>query len=124
MANPQVRAIPIYYQNKKIAEAYDTQFKLAGGRQPVFGAEGLATHSRGAVITGITVGFFVPVQGVSVPVFLDIINQKDVTMRLPIGGKMFEIDMAPIDVDVKSNTETGKCDGSANFSGGKPKVLG
>ena len=124
MANVTVRAVPLYLNNKKVAEANEMNLDITPGRTPIFGAEGYACHSKGAVISSIDVNFFVPVQSMSVDVLAKLINQEDVTIRVPIGGVVYEGVMAITKGTVKSNVETGKCDGSATFNGGKLKVLG
>lgn len=122
MAQPVVRAFPIYIKGKKLGEAHGTNFTLTPQRTKLYGAEGFLALSRGAVSCGVEVDYIVPVSGTSVDVIAQIILQQDVTVQLPIGGKTYTIQMGYTSGNVQSNTETGVVQGKFSLEGGAPTI--
>lgn len=126
MANPVIRAFPVYYRNQKIATAYDNGMDIKPNRQASFGAEGYLAHTRGAIVTSVTVQYMIPVSGVGLPFLQDCIDQNDVTLGIPVGGdksnKFVQLEAAITGNQMKANTETGRCEGTMTFEGGKPSL--
>ena len=118
MSNPTIRAFPIFYNGRKIAEANDNNANVKPGRTAMFAAEGYAAHSKGAVMFSLTSKIIVPVSGISVKAIEDAIAQKDVEIGVPVAGKFIKSTAAITNLDMTSNTETGRCEGSITFEGG------
>ncbi len=123
MANPVVRAAPIYWNGKKIAEAYDLDYKIKTGRTKLVGAEGYYGHSKGAVEVSATVNVVVPVKGVSFAMVETALNQDDVVIGITINGKVHQITMAVTENGMKSNVEKGTVEGTLTLEGGMPDLM-
>jgi hypothetical protein len=122
MALPVVRAFPIFLKNKKLGQAHGTNFTIMPNRTKLFGAEGFLALSRGAVTTGVDVDFIMPVSGIDVDVLAQMILQQDVGVQLPIGGKMYVIEMGYTNGNVQSSTENGVVNGKFTLEGGVPQI--
>lgn len=122
MSNPVVRAFPVFYQGRKIATAYENDYRITTGRTRLFGAEGYLTHSKGAVVTSLSINLVIPVTGEAPETVLDALNQDDVTIGIPVGGKVHTVVMAITEKDMKSNTERGTVEGTMTLEGGVPNV--
>lgn len=120
---PVVRAFPIFINSKKVGEAHGVAFSLQPNRQRLYGAEGMLALSRGAVTCGVEVDMIVPVGGTSVDMLALLIQQKDVGVQLPIGGKTYDVDMGFTDGNVNGNTETGVVNGKFTLQGPAPKIV-
>lgn len=122
MGDPVVRAFPLFYNDKKVAEAHAVELTINGERTPVFGAEGWLAAARGAVHCDITVTYIVPVSGTSVDFITDTLLQNDVDCGIPVAGKLVRRTMAITQNQMKSNTQTGVVEGSTHFIGGPPQI--
>ena len=122
MSDPVVRAFPLFYNDKKVAEAHAVDITINGERTPVWGAEGWLAAARGAVHCDITVAYIIPVGGTSVDFITDTLLQNDIDCGIPVGGKLLRRTMAITQNQMKANTQTGVADGSCHFIGGPPEA--
>ena len=122
MANPEVRAFPVYFNGKKIAEAYENDYKITTGRTRMMGAEGYYAHSKGATVTSLSINVVVPVKGVTFAMVEKALAQEDVVIGLPVNGKVHQVVMAITENGMKSNVERGTVEGTLTLEGGVPDV--
>ncbi len=122
MPEPVVRPYPIYYQSKKIGEAFESDAGINPNRQPVFGAEGMIAHTYGAVVSSLSFKYVIPVNGTSLDFLSDCINQKNIDIGIPVGGQFVVVTMAIMSCNMTANIESGKCEGSLSLAGGKPTI--
>jgi hypothetical protein len=120
-SNPIIRSFPVYAGNQKVAEANTNDMEINSGATAVFGAEGFAGHSSGAMMTKITLKTFVPVAGVSVDWLEQIINEKRIEISIPISGKYYKGLATIMTAKVSSNTKEGTCEGDVSLEFGKPQ---
>lgn len=122
MGDPVVRAFPVFYNNKKVAEAHSNDVTINGQRTAVYGAEGWLAAARGAVSLDISVQYIIPVGGTSVDFITDTVLQNDIDVGIPVAGKILRRTMAITQNQMKGNTQTGVVDGTCHFIGGPPQV--
>lgn len=126
MANPTIRAYPVYYKGQKIAEAFENDYGIKPGRTPMFGAEGYYAHSKGSVQTSLNISMVRPVRGISITDVEDVLAQNDIDIGIPVssksGTKFHVITMAITEYKLKGNTEKGTLEGSMSLEGGQPNV--
>lgn len=121
-SNPVVRAFPVYWKNRIIAEAYENEYSLKLGRTRLFAQKGYFAHSKGAVITDLTITHVLPQVGTELPLLEQILAQDDIKIGIPVGGKVHRVTMAAVENTMKSNTEKGTCEGVLKLEGGKPSL--
>lgn len=125
MANPVVRPWPIFINGKKAGTVSKGSYKINPRREPMFGADGLLTHSKGAVTVELQATEITPVSGSSLTTILKkILNQEDFELAAPIGGQLHKFTAACTGTGFESDSESGKATGEATFSGGLPTVQG
>lgn len=120
MAEPVVRSFPVFYNGKKVAEAFSNDADVNPNRNPAFGAEGLLAHTKGTVLSTLSFQYVIPVAGTSLNFLQDTVFQNDIEIGLPVGGIYVAVTMAITNCKMTSNVETGKCEGNLTLSGGKP----
>lgn len=122
MALPVVRAFPVFYNDRKCAEAYEQELTTDPRRQPVFGAEGYLTHTRGAVTGSLNISYIVPVGGTTPDFIVDTVLQNNVEIGIPVDGKIIRQTAAIEQNTMRSNTETGRAEGTLRLGFGPPQI--
>lgn len=125
MANPVVRPWPIYINGKKAGTVNKGSYKINPRREPMFGSDGLSTHSKGAVTVELQATEITPVSGSALTnINKKILNQEDFEIACPIGGKLHKFTAACTGAGFESDSESGKATGEATFNGGLPTLEG
>ncbi len=125
MANPVIRGLPVYINGKKAATINKWDINFKGAREPMFGADGLMTHSKGAQSFELKVSEITPIGGSALTeINKKLLNQEDIQIAVPIGGQLITCTCAGTGHGFSSETEGGKTTGEATFSGGVPTVQG
>ena len=86
------------------------------------GAEGYYAHSKGAVVTSLSINVVVPVVGVTFSMVEDCLAQNDIVIGIPVNGKTHTMVMAITENSMKSNVEKGTVEGTLTLEGGVPDV--
>ena len=123
MANPTVRMIAIYVQNKKAATVHQVDYKINPARTAAFGQEGYLTHAKGSIQTEITLNEVTPVAGSTLTGILkQVLDQEDLDCAIVVGAKQHRIKMAVTGINFQSQSENGMSNGSMTLAGGVPDV--
>ncbi len=124
MARPIIRPPQLYYGGKKVAEITEGDYELASGDQMEVAAEGYLGHTDGATTSKVNATMIAPVKGLSIPVLVDMINKKYVSIRLPEDGKIHDLDMRCLSIRYSWNHKAGENRCVASFEGGEPELTG
>lgn len=124
MARAIIRALPVYFNGKKIAELSDGTYNIASGDEAHVATEGYMGHSDGATMSKVNCNCVIPVKGMQTTVEDALINKRYVSIGLPVNGKFHQIDMRCITADYKWDFKTGSCTGAFAFEGGGPEITG
>ena len=125
MANPVIRGLPVYINGKKAATVNKWSLKFKNNREPMFGADGLLTHTKGASSFELQVTEITPIIGSSLTdINKKLLNQEDIQIGVPIGQQLVTCTCAGTGHGFESDSESGKVTGEATFSGGVPTVQG
>lgn len=123
MANPVIRMMAFYLNNKKAATVNQVGYKINPARAAAFGQEGYLSHAKGAITTEFTINEVTPVAGSSFTALLQkVLAQEDIDCSVIVGGKLHKVKMAVTSVDFSSASETGMSNGTMTLQGGVPDV--
>lgn len=124
-SNVIVRAAVVRVDSKKIAEAFKHDLGVTSGDTAVFGAEGYLGHSSGAGQSTLDFDSIVPVPGMSKDVVTYLIQKKRASLTFFAGGKEYQIENAALTkFNLTSETQSGVLQGTFNWEGGPPTVIG
>lgn len=124
MARAIIRALPMYFNGKKIAEVSDGTYDIASGDEAHVATEGYMGHSDGATMTKVNANTVIPVAGMTTTVEDALLNKRYVSIGIPVNGKFHQIDMRVVNANYKWDFKTGSCSGSFSFEGGAPEPIG
>ena len=123
MADPIFRARPVYYAARQVGECHEIDYSINPNRAPIFGSTGIIGYAQGAVSSGTTLKFAVPVGGLSGFDFVrDCLKQGTVDIGHLDGTTIIVNTMVIMSYAVTSSTESGKVEGTMTLAGGLPTV--
>ena len=119
-----IRAFPLYYKNKKVAEIVSGSYDLTPGDEVQIGAEGVIGYSDGVTMTKIETDCIVPVKGLGVTILADMLAKKYVSVGIVVDGKSHQLDMRITHANYNWDSKSGKAMGKFVFEGPQPDVTG
>jgi hypothetical protein len=120
-SSPIVRPVPIYVNQNKVGDATEGSYEVDGGREMHVTDAGVA-FSRGRVTCKMDITTIVPVKGMRVRLMELLIAQKDVSVQLPVDGKLHAFDGVITTGGYNWNHAKGACTGKFSFLGATPDV--
>ncbi len=124
MAHAIIRAFPLYYKGKKVAEIASGTYDVEPGDEPQYGSEGLLGYSDGTTISTIDTDCIIPVKGMGVTIVSDMLAKKYVSVGIFVDGKSHQMDMRITHASFTWDSKSGKAMGKFKFGGGSPDVVG
>jgi hypothetical protein len=125
MADPIVRQMAFYWQDKKAAEVNKLRVKFMSGRKELFGQDGILAFSRGAAQMELSISEITPIGGSStsndIQKFFD---QADIDASWIMGGKYYRQKLAWTEAEYDSDSETGVVTGQITLKGRVPQITG
>lgn len=125
MANPVVRQVSIYANNKKVSEQETTSYSGQDGGEAVFGdvPGGFVTYTEGAITTELMMTEIVPVQGTSFDFVTALVTHQPLDFALSlVDGKIHQVNMRCLNFKFDGNVQTGALKGEFTFRGGQPTI--
>lgn len=123
MAQPTVRHMSLYLNDKKVATINNISVTFDSGRTALYGSEGYLTHSKGAMMTRMDFTEVTPVGGSDLTALeKKFFNQEDVDVALIVGGTAKRLPMALKQFQFDSASESGACTGKGQLEGGRPVI--
>ena len=124
MASPEIRMMAVYLNKRKAGTVNQVDYKINPNRAPQHTQDGVV-HSKGNIVTDITIDEVTPVGGSSVSALIKtILNQEDIECGIVVAGKLHLVTMACTSVNFKSVSESGMSNGTMILSGAIPDIEG
>jgi hypothetical protein len=127
MANPIVRSISFYANNKKVSQQETVAYSGTDHGEEAFGdvPGGFMTYTQGAVTTEIQMTEIIPVPGSDFDFVSALINHTPLTAALSIvDGNIHQISVRCMEYKFDSDVQKGSLKGSFTFRGGGPAISG
>lgn len=125
MADPIIRQIAFYWQDKKAAEVNSVEVEFTNSREPLYGQEGILAYSKAQARMRVTIREVVPVTGSTTTKDIEkILAMDDIAVSFFLGGKYMRETMAVLSARYSSDTERGVTTGEVVLEGRKPKIFG
>lgn len=125
MADPVVRQIAFYWNNKKAITANKVKVSFVMNREPLFGQDGILAWSLGHAIMKLTVSGFTPVGGSFTSDDIGkILAQKDIPISFILGGKYYDAVGAVSNLDFDSDSERGTTMEEVQLNCRAPNITG
>jgi hypothetical protein len=122
MADRVFKSAPVYYDNKKVAELSGHTTSLDSGDEEQIGQDGFLGWSDGLTMMTIEADMVSPVAGISVPLLINMINKKIVTVGVPVDGKFLQSEMRVTNMKYTSDSKAGSLKCSATLKGPQPSL--
>jgi hypothetical protein len=118
----KVRAVPIYFRGKKIAEIESAEYTHESGDEEATVTDGVV-YTEGLGRTSLVCNTIVPVGGLTTDLKGALIRKEEVVMGVPVDGGFEQIKMRCMQRKYNVDVKTGKLTGSFTFNGGEPDVI-
>lgn len=123
MALNRVRHYSIFFNSKKIAEAFKSGVDLNSGDELAYGDDGVIAISDGAVNTKLSFDMIIPTTKATVSIVDVLLAKQNVDMQLGlVDGKIWECQMRPTVAKFDTDMVKGTLNGSFTFIGGEPTI--
>jgi len=120
----QFRAMPLYINNKKVAEIEEASLKFMTNGEQQVGFEEVLGESTGIVTVEGSFSTVTPVTGTEIDMVGLMLSQAYVSIGALTGGKTYKLPDAKItEAEVKTTSKTGVVKGSFTFRSGRPQVI-
>lgn len=116
-----VTPCPVFCNGVQIGDATEGDYTVNSGQGQVITDQGVGV-TKGRVTVTMSVKTVVPRRGMKYRMFEDAINQKKLTIMIPIDSKFHTFDGFLETVSGNWNFANGTCTGDAKFMGASPTV--
>lgn len=117
------RAMPVYVNNKKVAEIEEASLKFMSNGEQQVGFEAVLGESTGIITCEGTFSTVTPAAGTEIDLLNLMLTQQYVGIGALAAGKTYKLEAKITEAEVKSTSKTGVVKGSFTFRSGAPQVI-
>lgn len=117
------RAMPVFVNNKKVAEIKEATVKIMTNGEQQTGFEEVLGESEGIVTVEGSFSEVIPVVGTEIDIVDLLVNQRYAGIGVLVNGKTMKMEAKFVDGEFKSTSKSGVVEGSFNWRSGRPQVI-
>lgn len=120
-----IRALPLFFNGKKIAAVSRGTYDINSGAELALGAvDGYLGHMSGWPTVKISPTVIVPVIGMQAAVDDFLFDETPLAIGLPANGHFHQVTVRIVGISYHWDWKTGAVTGDLTFEGGKPELIG